>query len=377
MKFQAEGMKRDKSLEIASLTKHQYYHQPSSCKKRGRPKSTHTRKKVKQTELLVEDKVVIADMIKIDSNADLSCGTKRMTSQLHLLGYIINRKKVARLMKEYALTKQSRKQTKKRYAKYRVVTPVEPLEVLEMDIKQVWVVRDRRNAYILTVLDTFTRETLAWTVSFSITSREVKQLWDFIIIHHLEPAGMAARELRVEIRNDGGPQFAARIVQEYFELNGLNQVFTHPYTPQENGHIESFHSILSASIDKEYFSLMELENRLARFYYMYNHKRTHTGTKGLPPAMFKTAWHNDLVTTCYDQKKRNVIIKLKHPIYEIPGILSQREHLAKQLKRAKRTDTENNGGGKSSSAIHAETPVYPSSSVASCDANKNEIFMLI
>ncbi|MBK8413903.1 MAG: transposase [Bacteroidetes bacterium] len=59
-------------------------------------------------------------------------------------------------------------------------------------------------------------------------------------------------------------------------------MFTHPYTPQENGHIESFHSILSASIDKEYFDILELEARLQRFYYMFNNKRTHTGTIGLP-----------------------------------------------------------------------------------------------
>lgn len=67
---------------------------------------------------------------------------------------------------------------------------------------------------------------------------------------------MASRELRVEIRKDGGPQFAAKILQVFFEHNGLNQVFTHPYTPQENGHIDSFHSILSASLEKEYFDIL-------------------------------------------------------------------------------------------------------------------------
>jgi hypothetical protein len=30
---------------------------------------------------------------------------------------------------------------------------------------------------------------------------------------------------------------------EFFVENHLNQVFTHPYTTQENGHIESFHAI--------------------------------------------------------------------------------------------------------------------------------------
>lgn len=376
MKYQAKGMRRDRALEIASLSKHQYYHQSSCGKNRGRPKTTHTLKKVSSAKISVNDNDVIAEMIGIDSDPDLRCGARRMTFQLHLLGYVINRKKVARLMKENGLTKKGRKQAKKTYARYRIVTPIEPLVVLEMDIKQVWIVRDRRSAYILTVLDTFTRETLAWIVSFSITSREVKLIWNYIIIDHLEPAGMASRAIRVEIRNDGGPQFAAKIVQEYFDHNGLHQVFTHPYTPQENGHIESFHSILSASIDREYLDIVELENRLHRFYYMYNHKRTHTGTMGLPPAIFKRAWENDLVMTCYDGIKK-VKMKLRAPIYEIPGILSQREHLATKKNRAKRTIKNNIGGEKTSSANHAATPVYPSSSVASCDVKKSEIFVLI
>lgn len=375
MKFQAKGMTRDRALEITSLTKHQYYHQPSNGTIRGRPKTTQTLRKVNGVDVLVNDRDLISDMMKIDSDPDLSCGAKRMTYQLHLLGYVINKKKVARLMKENGLTKRARKQAKRTYARYRVVTPTEPLVVLEMDIKHVWVVRDRRSAYILTVLDTFTRESLSWKVSFSITSKEVKSLWNEIIIQHLEPAGMASRALRIEIRNDGGPQFAAKVVQDYFEHNGLNQVFTHPYTPQENGHIESFHSILSSSIEKEYFDIVELENRLHRFYFMYNHQRTHTGTMGLPPALFKKAWENDLVLTCYDDFKK-VKVKLRHPIYEIPVILSQREHLAKEKVRAKRTIKKNNGEEQLSPAIYASTPDYPSSSVASCTAKKSENYLL-
>jgi transposase InsO family protein len=38
---------------------------------------------------------------------------------------------------------------------------------------------------------------------------------------------------------------SAKLIQEFFKENYLNQVFTHPYTPQENGHIESFHAILA------------------------------------------------------------------------------------------------------------------------------------
>jgi putative transposase len=366
-------MNRDQALRIASLTKHQYYHQPSTSRPRGRAQSTHTRKQEGEIELLVQDDIVIYQMRSIEADPDLSCGIKRMTAQLHLLGYKINRKKVARLMKENALTKPRRKAGKKQYVKYRIVTPLEPLTVLEMDIKQVWIVRDRRSAYILTVLDTFTREALAWMVGFTMTSREVKLLWDRVILNHLEPAGMASREIRIEIRNDGGPQFAAHTVQNYFRDNGLDQVFTHPYTPQENGHIESFHSILSSSIDNEYFGLEELENRLHRFYYMYNNERAHTGTKGLPPVLFNRAWNKDLVFTCYDGKK-GLKIKLRKPIYEMPEIWNPREHLAKK-ERAQRTDSKKNGGACYHSAHYAETPVNPSPSVASCKTNENKKLM--
>jgi transposase InsO family protein len=372
-------MRRDKALEIVSLTRHQYYHQyyhqPTSTKRRGHLKSTHTKRKLEKVEIKVVNSEVIAQMLKIDADPDLSCGARRMTAQLQLMGYIINRQKVAALMKENGLAKPRRKQAKKTYAKYRIVTPTEPLMVIEMDIKQVWIVRDRRSAYILSILDTFTREVLAWTVGFSITSKEVKLLWDRVIIDHLEPAEMASKELRIEIRNDGGPQFAAKAVQEYFEENGLNQVFTHSYTRQENGHIESFHSILSSSIDKEYFDLIELENRLHRFYFMYNNERSHTGIKGLTPALFKRAWSNDLVITCFDEKKK-IKMKLRHFVHQIPGILSQSEHLAK-TKRAKRTDLKKDSGENKCSAINALTPVYPSSSVASCTANEVDNFVLI
>ncbi|MBK8413904.1 MAG: IS3 family transposase [Bacteroidetes bacterium] len=156
---------------------------------------------------MVDDKFVIEDMIRIDTDPDLRCGTRRMTAQLQLMGYIINKKKVARLMKENGLTKKGRKQAKKAYARYRIVTPLEPLVVLEMDIKQVWIVRDRRSAYILTVLDTFTRETLAWIVGFSITSQSEVDMG----LRNITSSGTCRNGLkrnRIEVRNDGGPQFA-------------------------------------------------------------------------------------------------------------------------------------------------------------------------
>jgi len=69
--------------------------------------------------------------------------------------------------------------------------------------------------------------------------------------------------------------------------NQLTQVFTHPYTPEENAHVESFHKILGASLAGDTFvSLPDIERRLARFYDSYNHHRPHGSTAGVPPGKF-------------------------------------------------------------------------------------------
>jgi len=47
------------------------------------------------------------------------------------------------------------------------------------------------------------------------------------------------------------------MVKDFFKNNCLDQVFTHPYTPQENGHIESFHAILGRSLDRYSFNTIE------------------------------------------------------------------------------------------------------------------------
>ena len=80
-----------------------------------------------------------------------------------------------------------------------------------------WVQAHNRYAYILTVLDTFTRKVLDWMVGYSIRQEQVKQLWDQIIVNHLQPADMLAKEITVELRNDNDSRFTAKMIQDYFE----------------------------------------------------------------------------------------------------------------------------------------------------------------
>jgi transposase InsO family protein len=236
-----------------------------------------------------------------------------------IIGYFINHKKVYRLMKENNLLKDRHKPKGKTYAKYRIVIPDGPLQVLEMDIKYIWVTQARRHAFVFTILDTFTRVVLHYQVGFTMDSRQIKQAWETVIINYLQPADVLKKGIHVEIRNDNGPQFSSKLIQQFFQQNYLDQVYTHPYTPQENGHIESFHYILSNALGKQpFWDLFELQSRLRTFYQKYNYERLHGSIAYLAPMMFWQLWEDGKIERkVLDNKK--VKFKLTIPYQQLSG----------------------------------------------------------
>jgi transposase InsO family protein len=308
-------------LKITGISKHQYYYQPKG-KRPGRKPTERTERRLDGIVLEESNDQVIAHIIEIQSDPDTSYGYRKMYFSLMMLGYYINHKKVYRLMNEHQLLRAPKKRNERTYAKYRIVSPQGPLEVLEMDIKYVWINQDHRHAYILTIIDTFTRCVLHWQVGFTMKSYQVQQAWEEVILKYLQVADMLKRDIHIEVRNDNGPQFASNTIQSFFKENYLNQVFTHPYTPQENGHIESFHSILTESIDKEnYWNIYELEARLEKFYKKYNNVRIHSSIANLSPVMFWTLWEDELITKT-EMKNKKMKFKLKIPYQQIPDIES-------------------------------------------------------
>jgi putative transposase len=309
------GLKRDQAFKLAKISKDQYYYRPTG-KKGGPSRSKET---IKFDELGMETKVsnsiVVSEMKAIKENPELSCGYHLMTYGLQSMGYMINHKKVYRLMKENNLLEVIKREREKNYAKYRIVVPDGPLQVLEMDIKLVWVEESKKYVQILTIIDTFTRVVLYWTAGYTMRKEQVKAAWSHVIERHLQAADTLKRALHIEVRNDNGPQFSAKAVQEFFIENNLNQVFTHPYTPQENGHIESFHSILSKHLKRNtYWKLEQLESDLTLFYERYNNTRLHGSIAYLPPMVFWKCWEKGLVNR-KELSKKNVKFKLVKPHY--------------------------------------------------------------
>jgi len=319
------GLTRNRVLEITGVTRHQYYYQPKNSLKRGRKASTQTLKVQKDDVIKCTNEQVVQEISKQQANPDLACGYHKMTFVLMQKGYIINHKKVNRLMEENQLLLDKPKNKTKQYAKYRMVTPKNPLEVMEMDIKMIWCSEHRRHVYNLTIIDTFTRVALFWEVGYHMKKEQILRAWKMIIEHILQPAGRYQSDIHVEIRNDNGPQFSAKELRAFFLENGLNHIFTHPYTPQENGHVESFHAILSKAISNlAFWSISDVENRLEIFYENYNSNRIHSSIGNLQPTLFWQLWNQNKIKRI-EISKRKIKFKLTFPYQQLSGNMNLRE----------------------------------------------------
>ena len=244
-----QGLKTEVAFQISGLTKHRYYYQKKKAKQ-GRSCSIMTLcTDSRGEEATVSNDFVIQEMKRVHQDPDTDYGYQKMEAALQIKGYHINHKKVYRLMREAQLLQEKKQKPSKTRVKYRKVFPSQPFEVLEMDIRFVWVEEYKMHCYILTTIDTFTRIVLHWMVAYSIKKQDVKKAWEHIIINHLQPNNCLKKEITIEVRNDNDSGFSAKLIQNFFKENYLNQVFTHPYTPQENGHIESFHAILAKKYD--------------------------------------------------------------------------------------------------------------------------------
>jgi len=223
----------------------------------------------------------VVEQIKAILNQEFICyGYEKVTWELHDLGYVINKKKVYRLMKEaHLLNRHNRISTqgRRQFVQTRRIEAVYPLQYLVMDIKYVWIQGEKRNVYLLTVLDVFTRKVLAHTCKPSIKQTDVVLLLDGIVQKYQTKG--------VIIRNDNGSQFLAHSVRKYLKSKEITQEFTHVATPEENAYIEALHSVLEKEFIRRYWfdSIHYAKWKIEGYYKTYNQKRKHRSLKRRSP----------------------------------------------------------------------------------------------
>lgn len=251
----------------ADFNRSRFYYKTSG-KKRGVKPSFYTFKKDGSR---VENKFVVEEIKNILANEFITYGYDLVCEELKDLHYIINKKKVYRLMDENNLLLGARIKTtgKRDFVKFRKIVAQYPLEYLSMDIKYVWVEGERRHYYLLTVMDIYSRKALDWIFLPSIRKQHVVSLF-MRIAKGYDVKG-------VTVRNDNGSQFLAHVVRKYLQSEEIKQEFTHISTPEENGHIEGFHSNLRRDVlsKNEFMSYYEAKIKIDAYMVHYNTKRKH------------------------------------------------------------------------------------------------------
>jgi len=268
------------------LPKSLYYYRPSHGVKGIRP-TTHT---LKTDGSRVENQAVIEDIKGILSDDFVCYGYRKVTISLQEKEYLINRKKVYRLMNEsnLLLGKVIKTQGKRQWVQHRKITAQKPMEYICLDIKYVWVEGEKRHYYLLTVLDVFTRKVLAWILQRSVRQMDVIRLLRKVDLQH---------SLRgVNVRNDNGSQFIAHRVRFFLRTSEANQEFTHIATPEENAYIEAYHSIYEREVVQrfEFSSYYEAGLTTAAYVDFYNHRRLHGGIGNKRPQQVWDEYYQSL-----------------------------------------------------------------------------------
>jgi transposase InsO family protein len=252
------------------------YYKPGNGRK-GIPPSTVTHK-IDGT--LLSNGEVVEEIKGIISGEFVCYGYQNVASELRDRGFIINHKKVYRLMGENGLLlgKAVKTNGKRDFVRFRKIVASRPMEYLCWDIKYVWIGPERKNYYLLSIMDVYSRRIIDWIFQGSIKKTDLLKMVGRLDLAH----GLKG----VTVRNDNGSQFMANKVINYLRFLEAKQEFTHVATPEENSYIEAFHSILQREVIErfDFQSFYEAKTTLKDYMEHYNNYRKHGSLKRKTPA---------------------------------------------------------------------------------------------
>jgi len=290
-KYASKGMKVATVAGFVGMSKSSYYYKHRDGV-RGRKPSTQT---LLGDGRVVPNEQVVVEIETIIGTEFLENGYRKVANELKDMDYRIGKTKTFRLMKENRLLLPPKKKRAREFVRFTQPLPFEPFEKLEMDIKFIYIRGERRNALLITILDTFTRLALAWDLQYSIRHTTVGRMFDQVIEKWLQPYRPPyGEELTVTLRSDNDGRFVAHDLQKHMSDNFINQEFILPATPQQNAHIESFHSVVEELICRKYEfdDIHHAREIFQRFYPTYNDRRTISSLLYLPPSVFLNEWES-------------------------------------------------------------------------------------
>ena len=271
------GFRLDLLLETAGLARSTYYYQ------------------LKQLDGFDKDKVLKAEIQSIYCEHKGNYGYRRMTLELRNRGFMVNHKKVQRLMKVLGLSARIRR--KRKYSSYqgevgkkaenliqRQFEALKPMEKCYTDVTEFAIPASSQKLYLSPVLDGFNSEIIAYNLSTSPNLAQVKMM--------LEQAFTEKCYEKTILHSDQGWQYQHDFYHHFLEEKGIQASMSRKGNSPDNGMMESFFGILKSEMfygyEKTFKSIEHLEQAIADYINYYNNKRIKVKLKGLSPVQYRT-----------------------------------------------------------------------------------------
>ena len=209
-------------------------------------------------------------------------GYRRIAAMLKSEGWQVNHKRVERIWREEGLRVPKKQKKRGRiYLKNGSCIRLRPLYQ-----NHVWsydCLEDRlangRKIKCLTVIDEFTRESLAIRVERTINSKHVLDTISELFL---------TRGIPEYVRSDNGSEFIEKMLRKFIESVGAKTAYITPGSPWENGFIERFNGTLRDELlNREvFYSLEEARIMIEIFRREYNSVRPHSSLGYIAPLSF-------------------------------------------------------------------------------------------
>ena len=250
---------------------------------------------LKQLNQVDKDQAIKVEIQAIYDEHKGNYGYRRMTLELRNRGYIVNHKKVQRLMRVLALTARIRR--KRKYSSYqgeigkkadnliqRQFEAAKPMEKCYTDVTEFAIPASSQKLYLSPVLDGFNSEIIAFNLSTSPNLEQVKTM--------LEQAFTEKHYENTILHSDQGWQYQHDSYHRFLESKGIQASMSRKGNSPDNGMMESFFGILKSEMfygyEKSFQSLNQLKQAIVDYIDYYNNKRIKTKLKGLSPVQYRT-----------------------------------------------------------------------------------------
>jgi putative transposase len=222
-----------------------------------------------------------------------SYGRPRITAALRRQGWVVNPKRVYRLLREdnlLCVRKRKFLVTTDSNHKRRVYPNLAGQMVLT-GINQLWVADltyirlETEFVYLAVVIDAFSRRVIGWALDRTVEDTLTLAALRMALESRRPPAGLVHH-------SDRGSQYASGDYTDLLKADGCEISMSHKSSPWENAGCESWMKTLKYEevYQQEYRDLAEARASLARFIdQVYNQQRLHSALGYRPPVEFEQA----------------------------------------------------------------------------------------